>query len=122
MCQRYLDLVRAHAVPTVFTDSTDYPSFADLTGDFAYARLMRSEDGIASGYALSALDVWATRAHRWSHGDDNPDLPHVCDPRPSGPARDVFVFFISSAKHRNPAAAMALQSRVDAALQDRRSD
>jgi uncharacterized protein YecE (DUF72 family) len=106
----------------VFTDSTDYPSFADLTGDFAYARLMRSEDGIASGYALSALDVWATRAHRWSHGDDNPDLPHVGDPRPSGPARDVFVFFISSAKHRNPAAAMALQSSVDAALQDRRAD
>jgi len=25
----------------------------------------------------------------------------------------VFVFFISAAKHRNPAAAMALQSRVD---------
>ncbi|NMW26061.1 DUF72 domain-containing protein, partial [Rhodanobacter denitrificans] len=30
------------------------------------------------------------------------------------PPRDVFVFFISAAKHRNPAAAMALQSRVDA--------
>ena len=28
---------------------------------------------------------------------------------------DVFVFFISAAKHRNPAAAMALQSRVDSA-------
>ena len=114
MCQRYLDLVRAHAVPTVFTDSADYPSFADLTGHFAYARLMRSEDGIASGYSLPALDVWAARAQRWAHGDDNPDLPHVGNLQPSAPARDVFVFFISSAKHRNPAAAMALQSRVDA--------
>lgn len=113
MCQRYLDLVRAHAVPTVFTDSADYPSLADLTGGFVYARLMRSEDGIASGYAPSALDVWATRAHRWSRGEDNADLPHVGALQPSGSARDVFVFFISSAKHRNPAAAMALQSRVD---------
>jgi uncharacterized protein YecE (DUF72 family) len=115
MCQRYLDLVRAHAVPTVFTDSTDYPSFADLTGGFAYARLMRSEDGITSGYAPSALGAWATHARRWSHGDDNPDLPHAGDLQPAGPARDVFVFFIGSAKHRNPAAAMTLQSRLDAA-------
>jgi hypothetical protein len=28
----------------------------------------------------------------------------------------VFVFFISAAKHRNPAAAMALQARVDTQL------
>jgi hypothetical protein len=32
---------------------------------------------------------------------------------PKKPPRDVFVFFISAAKHRNPAAAMALQSRID---------
>jgi len=31
-------------VPTVFTDSPDYPSLADLSGDFSYARLMRSVD------------------------------------------------------------------------------
>ena len=30
------------------------------------------------------------------------------------PTRDVFIYFISAAKHRNPAAAMALQERVDA--------
>jgi uncharacterized protein YecE (DUF72 family) len=113
--ERYVELARAYRVPTVFTDSPDYPSLADLTGDFSYARLMRSEDGIASGYAPSALDAWATRARRWSHGDDNPDLPHAGNQQSAGPARDVFVFFIGSAKHRNPAAAMTLQSRLDAA-------
>jgi uncharacterized protein YecE (DUF72 family) len=110
---RYVALVRAHAIPTVFTDSATYPSLADLTGPFVYARLMRSEDGIATGYAPGDLDVWAARARRWARGGDNADLPHVGTTQPDATPRDVFVFFISAAKHRNPAAAQALQSRVD---------
>ncbi len=31
----YVELARAHGVATVFTDAPDYPSLADLTGDFA---------------------------------------------------------------------------------------
>lgn len=58
----YVNLVRPHAVPTVFTDSPDYPSLADFTGDFSYARLMRSEDSVATGYATGALDQWGSRA------------------------------------------------------------
>src|SRR5690606_16771638 len=42
LCTGYLDLARAHRVANVFTDSADHPSFADVTGDFVYARLMRS--------------------------------------------------------------------------------
>src|SRR5262249_17570506 len=59
MCADYLDLARRHRVPTVFTDSSDHPSFADLTGDFVYARLMRSEAQLATGYSPAALDAWA---------------------------------------------------------------
>lgn len=110
----YVNLVRPHAVPTVFTDSPDYPSLADFTGDFSYARLMRSEDSVATGYATGALDQWADRAQRWSAGEDVAELPHVAAPHTPGIARDVFVFFISAAKHRNPEAAMALQQKVDA--------
>ncbi|MBN8895804.1 MAG: DUF72 domain-containing protein [Rhodanobacter sp.] len=112
-CAPYVELARARGVPTVFTDSTEYPSLADLTGDFAYARLMRSVDGIPTGYAPDALDLWATRAQAWAAGEDIADLPHAAAVQPRGKPRDVFVFFISAAKHRNPAAAMALQSRVD---------
>jgi uncharacterized protein YecE (DUF72 family) len=101
-------------VPTVFTDSPDYPSLADLTGDFSYARLMRSTDGMPNGYAPAALDHWAGLARRWAAGNDIGELPHAAALQPAGRPRDVFVFFISAAKHRNPAAAMALQSRVDA--------
>lgn len=112
-CERYVELARAQHVPTVFTDSPDYPSLADITGDFCYARLMRSADDLATGYAPDALDRWADRAHDWAAGGDPADLPHVAALQPQGPPRNVFVFFISAAKHRNPAAAMALQSRVD---------
>lgn len=38
-----LALVRRHGVATVFTDSHEHPSFADLSTDFVYARLMRSQ-------------------------------------------------------------------------------
>ncbi|MBQ4853348.1 DUF72 domain-containing protein [Rhodanobacter sp. B2A1Ga4] len=111
---RYVALARTHRAPTVFTDSPDYPSLADLTGDFSYARLMRSEDGNPAGYAPAELDRWAGHARAWAAGNDIAELPHVAASQPLGPPRDVFVFFISAAKHRNPAAAMALQSRVDA--------
>jgi len=110
----YVALARKHRIPTVFTDSPDYPSLADITGDFTYARLMRSEDKIATGYIDKDLDAWASRAERWAGGEDNPDLPHVAVAAPKTSPRDVFVFFISAAKHRNPAAAMALQKRIDA--------
>jgi uncharacterized protein YecE (DUF72 family) len=109
---RYVELARAHRVPTVFTDSPDYPSLADLTGDFTYARLMCSADGIPTGYAPDELDRWAAHARTWAAGKDVGELPHVAAPLLPAPPRDVFVFFISAAKHRNPAAAMALQSRV----------
>jgi uncharacterized protein YecE (DUF72 family) len=114
LSESYVELARAQRVPTVFTDSPDYPSLADLTGDFSYARLMRSEDGNPAGYAPAELDRWAGHARAWAAGSDVAELPHVAAPQPPGPPRDVFVFFISAAKHRNPAAAMALQSRVDA--------
>lgn len=113
-CERYVTLARTYHVTTVFTDSSIYPSIADITGDFTYARLMRSADEIATGYDADALDQWADHARRWNAGHDISELPHIAPLLPPAAARDVFIFFISAAKHRNPAAAMALQSRVDA--------
>jgi uncharacterized protein YecE (DUF72 family) len=114
LCEAYVALARAHRVATVFTDSDTYPSLADLTGDFVYARLMHSQADIATGYATTALDQWAQRCRSWADGNDPADLPHAAKALAPARSRDVFVFFISSAKERNPAAAMALQSRVDA--------
>ena len=114
--EAWLRLARARGVATVFTDSPDYPSFADLTGDLVYARLMSSRETHAQGYPGLQLDTWAKRALQWAQGDAPADLPYVGahDASPTQP-RDTFVFFISAAKARNPAAAMALQQRLEAA-------
>ena len=108
----YLALARRHGMATVFTDSSEYPSFADVTADFVYARLMRSQPGIETGYAAADLDAWSKRAREWSGGGDPDDLPHVETVRHANPPRDVFLYFISSAKERNPAAAVALLKRL----------
>ena len=43
MTPEFLALVRRRGVATVFADSDKYPSFADASGDFVYARLMMTE-------------------------------------------------------------------------------
>ncbi len=98
---------------TVCTDSPEHPNLADVTADFVYARLMRSRDGIDTGYPDDELEAWAGRARLWAQGGAPRDLPVLTGPAEEQP-RDVFIFFISAAKHRNPAAAMALLSRLGA--------
>ncbi len=112
-CPEYIDLARTRGVATVFTDSAVHPSFADLTADFVYARLMRSEARRASGYPPAALDAWAQRLRTWASGSEPDDLPRVLPPTAPAVPRDVFVFFIGAAKVRNPVAAMALIERID---------
>jgi uncharacterized protein YecE (DUF72 family) len=111
----YLKLARKYKAATVFTDSDEYPSFADLTGDFAYARLMRSSPKAKTGYAPKALQAWAERARDWAGGGLPEDLPYVGDAaaRAAAKGRDVFVFFINGAKERAPAAATALLKRLE---------
>jgi len=115
MDERWLELARERGVATVFTDSPKYPSFADLTGPFVYARLMRSVSGETNGYRAKDLATWAGRATTWAAGGDPPDLPHVGPAASKAAARDVFVYFISAAKERNPAAAVALDKLTDSA-------
>jgi uncharacterized protein YecE (DUF72 family) len=104
----YVELARSHGFATVFTDSDEHPSFADVGADFVYARLMRSRSAVANGYPPRELAAWARRAREWARGEDPPDLPHLATLQAGHAPRDVFVFFIGSAKERNPAAAMAL--------------
>lgn len=112
LCEEYVELARKQRIATVYTDSPKYPSLADVTGDFVYARLMRSESQIDTGYAAIDLDAWAQRARIWSGGADPTDLPRVADSATSNAPRDVFIYFISAAKERNPAAAKALSERI----------
>ncbi|WP_159015412.1 DUF72 domain-containing protein [Cognatiluteimonas profundi] len=105
----FIALARRHGMATVFTDSTEHPSFADVTADFVYARLMGTHSAIPTGYPEAELRIWAERARTWSRGGEPGDLPRI-GPAATGKtsARDVFLYFISGAKERNPAAAQAL--------------
>ena len=107
MATEYIELARSHGVATVFADSDDYPSFADVTGDFVYARLMRCEPTCDTGYPAPSIAAWAERARTWRTGGGAAGLPRVeAAVAPAAP-RDVFMFFISGAKERAPAAAVA---------------
>ncbi len=108
----FIALARRHGLATVYTDSDQYPSFADITADFVYARLMRSRASVATGYPAAELDAWAARAHRWAAGGEPEDLPKIVAKPAPAQRREVFVYFISAAKERNPAAAMALLQRL----------
>ncbi len=108
----WLALARRYQVATVFTDADKFPSFADLTGDLVYARLMMSDAGLATGYEEAALDAWAARARRWAAGETPDDLPSLEAPSGAAHPREVFIYFINGAKERAPAAAMALLARL----------
>ena len=92
--ERFYDLARRHNVAIVFADSEDFPTIEQPTADFTYARLMRTKEEVETGYTATEIDQWAKRARAWAERGD------------------AFVYFISGAKMRAPAAARALIQRA----------
>lgn len=91
----FFDLARKAGVAVVYADAEKYPCFEEQTADFTYARLQNAREDEPTGYGAAELDRWADQARDWAKG-----------------GRDVFVFFISGAKVRAPAAAQALIERL----------
>ena len=111
----FIALAAKHSVAIVYADSDDHPAIADPTAGFVYARLQRSGADEATGYSPADLDQWAKRARVWAAGGVPEDLPRVSEARTAKAAkaaRPVYLFFISGAKERNPAAAQALIARL----------
>jgi uncharacterized protein YecE (DUF72 family) len=92
--EQFYDLARRHKVAIVFADDDDFPAIDEPTADFTYARLMRAKEEVATGYTTAELGRWAKRSQGWAKRGD------------------AFVYFISGAKLRAPAAAQALIARV----------
>jgi uncharacterized protein YecE (DUF72 family) len=113
----YLALARRYRMGTVFTDSDDYPPIADITGDFVYTRMMRTHSDLPEGCTPEVLDRLADCGRAWCAGAEPAGLPKVeQNAAPEQAPRDVFMFFISGAKERAPAAAMALRQRLETPL------
>jgi uncharacterized protein YecE (DUF72 family) len=83
-------LARKHNVAVACVESEKHPLIAAPTADFAYARLELSQSDEATGYPKVGLKQWLKTARDWEK------------------TGDVFLYFISGAKERNPAAAMAM--------------
>jgi len=108
----YVALARKHNVATVYAHSDEYPAIADVTADFAYARLQKTEEGMETGYSPAALDGWARVAKTWEAGGEAEDLPRFGGKPAPKKKRPVFVYMIAGAKVRAPHAAMALIERL----------
>lgn len=115
-------LARRHGVAVVFADHETYPAMADVTADFSYVRLQRTQDEVATGYDAATLAGWAKAAKAWAAGKPPEGLPQAGPPAKAAKAgkgdgakdgHDVFVYLIGGAKVRNPAGAVALQHAVD---------
>lgn len=91
----FIEMARAKGVAIVHADHPEFPLIEVDTADFIYARIMRAEDDKAEGYPADVLDWWAEKARGWAKD-----------------GRDVYLFFISGAKVRNPAAAQAVIGRL----------
>lgn len=91
----FFALARAANVAVVHAEAEAYPRFAEQTADFTYARIQNAREDLPLGYSGAELDRLADQVRDWAQG-----------------GRDVFLFFISGAKVRNPAAAQALIARL----------
>jgi uncharacterized protein YecE (DUF72 family) len=108
----FVALARAHSVAVVISGDSEYPLIADVTAPFVYVRIMGTTESEPTGYSSSAVDLWAERAKTWAAGGSPADLETAAAPYPEKGGREVFLYVISGAKERNPAAAMALIERV----------
>lgn len=91
----FFALAREAKVAVVYAEAEAYPKFDEQTADFTYARIQTAREGLPNGYSDEDLDRLADQARQWAMG-----------------GRDVFLYFISGHKEKNPAAAMALIERL----------
>ena len=109
----FMALLHKHGVAAALVDTEGHVPLTDVTADFVYARLRRTQADEPEGYPGPALDQWAALFRTWATGGVPKDVtPIDAGAKPSKQPRDVFVYFISGAKERAPRAAMALIRRL----------
>jgi uncharacterized protein YecE (DUF72 family) len=105
--KEFVALCRKHSVSIVFGADSEFPLIADVTADFIYARLMGTQAKEKLGYPSAILKTWTQRAKDWEKGA-SPKASMLVAPAAPKKKRDVFLFVISGAKEKNPAAAQAI--------------
>src|SRR5688572_17317544 len=88
--EEFIALMREYEVAVVEAGDSEYPRIQARTARFSYLRVMGTKASAPKGYAPTALARWRERAQALARDGD------------------VFFYFISGAKVRNPQAARAL--------------
>src|SRR3954469_2902958 len=101
-CREFVAMARAGNVAIVISDNDSYPQIADLSADFVYARLQCAREEEPEGYGQAAPDRGATVGKGWGGGGSPAGLEYFSDAPGEARPRDVFAFFISGHKERNP--------------------
>ncbi|WP_264599002.1 DUF72 domain-containing protein [Rhodoblastus acidophilus] len=109
----FLELAREAGVAVVIAADSPYPQLADMTAPFVYIRIMGARQSERLGYAEAEIALWARRAKIWASGGEPDGLSRLEDAKSNRPMRDVYLYVIGGEKVRNPAAAMALISRLN---------
>jgi len=89
-CEEFIALMRDHQSAVVEAGDSAYPRIQARTAPFSYLRVMGTKASAPQGYSPAALARWRERAQALARDGD------------------VFFYFISGAKERNPHAARAL--------------
>lgn len=111
----FIDMARHYKVAVVNAFDEDFPQIGDQTADFAYLRLLGTEENEPIGYAQAALDEWSGRLKAIETGTVPEKIACVGERNRhenGAKRRDVFAYVISGDKVKNPHAAMALIERV----------
>ncbi len=95
-CDEFMAIAKKRNIAVVTVESEKHPLIVEPTADFAYARLELTQADEPTGYPKAALKKWAKTARDWEKSGD------------------VFLYFISGAKERNPAAAQAMLALLKA--------
>jgi uncharacterized protein YecE (DUF72 family) len=93
-CEAFITLARAQGVAVVEAGDSNYPRIEARTAPFSYLRIMGTKAEAPRGYPPAGITRWRKHAEDLARGGD------------------VFLYFISGAKQRNPQAAMALLEKL----------
>jgi len=96
-CEEFAAVARNCEVAVVEAGDSEYPRIEARTAPFSYLRVMGTKASAPKGYPPAALARWRERAQALAREGD------------------VFFYFISGAKERNPHAARALIADLDPA-------
>ena len=111
----FIALLRKHGVAAALVDTEGHTPLCDVTADFVYARLRRTQADEPTGYPEAGHKEWEARFRTWVAGGVPKDVkPIDAAAKVAKQPRDVFAYFINGAKERAPAAAVALIERLNA--------